>query len=66
MLSLTTTAMPETQPTFLSRALDDGHARLTGEGKTERIHYIAAGHSERYSDPEEKVLLHGIVWVAGE
>ncbi|MDR0736405.1 MAG: type I restriction enzyme HsdR N-terminal domain-containing protein, partial [Zoogloeaceae bacterium] len=44
-----------TQPSFLRRAFDDGLARLAGEGKTERIHYIAAGHSERWADPEEKV-----------
>ena len=41
--------------TFLARALDDGHAEIAGEGRNERIHYIAAGHSERWADPEEKV-----------
>ena len=41
--------------TFLDRALADGHAEITGAGRNERIHYIAAGHSERWSDPEEKV-----------
>ncbi len=41
--------------TFLERAIADGHAEITGEGKTERIHYIAADHSERWADPEEKV-----------
>ncbi len=41
--------------TFLNRALDDGHAEITGGGRNERIHYIAAEHSERWSDPEEKV-----------
>ena len=41
--------------TFLNRALADGHAEITGEGRNERIHYVAAGHSERWSDPEEKV-----------
>ena len=41
--------------TFLTRALADGHAEITGEGRNERIHYIAAGHSERWGDPEEKV-----------
>lgn len=44
-----------TTKTYLERAIEDGHAKLTGEGKTQRIHYIAADHSERYSDPEEKV-----------
>ena len=40
---------------FIERAILDGLAELTGEGKSERIHYIAAGHTERWSDPEEKV-----------
>ena len=46
---------PAPSDTYLSRALTDGHAEITGEGRNERIHYIAAGHSERWSDPEEKV-----------
>ncbi len=41
--------------TFLERAVTEGHAKLTGEGKGERIHYVAASHSERWADPEEKV-----------
>lgn len=41
--------------TYLSRALELGQAEITGEGRNERIRYIAAGHSERWSDPEEKV-----------
>ena len=41
--------------TFLDRALNDGHAEITGEGRNERIRYVAADHSERWSDPEEKV-----------
>ena len=41
--------------TFLARALTDGHAEISGEGRNERIHYVAAMHSERWSDPEEKV-----------
>jgi type I restriction enzyme M protein len=40
---------------FLQRAFDDGLARLVGEGKTERIHYLDVAHSERWSDPEEKI-----------
>ena len=46
--------MPETG-TCLKRAFVDGHAELIGEGKSERIHYKAAAHKERWSDPEEKV-----------
>ena len=41
--------------TYLTRALADGYAEITGEGRNERIHYIAVGHSERWADPEEKV-----------
>ncbi|MDR0674188.1 MAG: N-6 DNA methylase [Zoogloeaceae bacterium] len=41
--------------TYLQQAFGDGLAELSGEGKTERIHYIAAAHSERWSDPEEKI-----------
>ena len=41
--------------TYLERALQEGLAELSGEGRTERIHYIDADHSERWSDPEEKV-----------
>ena len=41
--------------TYLNRALADGHAEITGEGRNERIRYVAAGHSDRWSDPEEKV-----------
>lgn len=45
-----------TQPkTYLEQAIEGGHAKISGEGKAQRIHYIAASHSERYSDPEEKV-----------
>ena len=49
--------MPEAtgRQTDLDRAIADGHAELIGEGRTQRIRYIAADHSERWSDPEEKV-----------
>jgi type I restriction enzyme M protein len=43
------------EKTFLERAIEDGHVEFTGEGKTERIQYIAANHSERWADAEEKV-----------
>jgi type I restriction enzyme M protein len=45
----------EKPKTYLEQAIEDGHAELSGEGKKERIYYIAAEHSERWSDPEEKV-----------
>ena len=41
--------------TFFDRALADGHAEISGAGRNERIHYVAAMHSERWTDPEEKV-----------
>ena len=43
--------------TYLNRALVDGRAEITGEGRNGRIHYMAADHSARWSDnaPEEKV-----------
>lgn len=44
-----------TTKTNLEQAIDDGHARITGDGKIQRIHYVEASHSERWSDPEEKV-----------
>ena len=48
--------MPNNQEkTHLERAFEDGLAEIVSEGKTERIHYIAANRKERWSDPEEKV-----------
>src|SRR5579862_596199 len=41
--------------TFLERAISDGHASIVGEGRTQRIHYVAASHSERWSDIQEKI-----------
>ncbi|MCY4653866.1 MAG: N-6 DNA methylase [Dehalococcoidia bacterium] len=48
------TTMPDNQ-TYVERALEEGLAELYGEGRNQRIRYIAADHSERWSDPEEKV-----------
>jgi type I restriction enzyme M protein len=41
--------------TYLQRAILDGHAELVEEGKSQRILYIATGHREIFSDPEEQV-----------
>ena len=41
--------------TYLDRAIKDGHTQLTGEGKSQKITYLAVNHSEKYNDPEEKV-----------
>lgn len=43
------------QPPFLAYAIRDGLVTFEGEGKTERIRYVAADHKERWADPEEKV-----------
>ena len=42
---------------YLDKAIKDGHAKITGEGKQTKIIYIAINHSENYTenDPEEKV-----------
>ena len=41
--------------TYLKQAIQDGHAKLTGEGKQQKITYVAVNHTERYNDPEEQV-----------
>jgi type I restriction enzyme M protein len=52
-----TTQMPSGSPLedFLARAISDGHAELIGEGRSRRVSYVALGHTELYSDPEEQV-----------
>ncbi len=40
---------------YLDLAIEEGRAEITGEGRNERVRYIAADHSERWADPEEKV-----------
>ena len=40
---------------YLERAVTEGHAEITGEGKSERIHYRDANYSRRWDHPEEKV-----------
>ncbi len=41
--------------TYLERAINDGHAKFSGEGKQQKITYIAVNQTERYTDPEEQV-----------
>jgi type I restriction enzyme M protein len=41
--------------TYLDRAFRDGHAKITGEGKQQKILYVAVDQTERFSDPEEQV-----------
>jgi type I restriction enzyme M protein len=40
---------------FLDRAIADGHAEISGEGKQRKILYVAVNQSERYAEPEEQV-----------
>lgn len=40
---------------YLHRAINEGHARIAGEGRSRRIEYLAIGRSERLGDPEERV-----------
>jgi len=41
--------------TLTERALAEGHLRIDRSAKTEKIFYVSANRSERWSDPEEKV-----------
>src|ERR1700730_10957794 len=41
--------------TFLERAISDGHAKILGAGRTQRIHFVAAGQTERWSDKQQKI-----------
>ena len=47
--------MKQETMTYLEQAIQDNLASISGEGKKQRIHYHAIDHSERYSNPEEKV-----------
>jgi len=40
---------------YLEKALKDGYIQLTGEGNQQKIVYLPMHHTERFSDPEEKV-----------
>jgi type I restriction enzyme M protein len=40
---------------YLKQAIEDGYLRLDQSGRFEKIHYVAANRSERWSDSEEKV-----------
>lgn len=43
------------EATYLERALKDGFAQLNGDGKQQKITYVAVNVTEKYDDPEEKV-----------
>lgn len=40
---------------LISRAVSDGHLTIEGEGRSERVTYVASGKSELFGDPEERV-----------
>ncbi len=42
--------------TYFEVALADGQVQLAGDSRNERIYYVAAEHSGRYSNPEEQVV----------
>ena len=42
-------------PSYLDRALAEGHAQLNGDPANPRIRYVAVNRTERLSDPEEVV-----------
>lgn len=46
---------PPNRASYLKHAADDGLVKFTGEGKSERIHYVDGKHSERWADPEAKI-----------
>ena len=41
--------------TYLERSIAAGHVRIETSSRGERVVYVAAEHSERWSDPEEKI-----------
>jgi type I restriction enzyme M protein len=41
--------------THLEHALKDGFVKMVGEGKQQKIKYLAVNHTERYADPEEQI-----------
>ena len=40
---------------LIQRAIKDGYLQLIVSGNTEKIRYVIVNHSEKWSDPEEKV-----------
>jgi type I restriction enzyme M protein len=40
---------------YLEKAIKDRHVVLTGDGKKQKITYVAVNQTENYSDPEEQV-----------
>ena len=40
---------------YLDRAIADGHADISGEGRSQQIHYIGSGYVGNYAGPEERI-----------
>ena len=40
---------------YLERAIADGHAKFSGEGKQQKIIYVAFNHTERYADSNNDI-----------
>ena len=55
LCNISTTSLSANPMSYLEKALEDGHVTFSGNGKGERITYVAVNHSERFGDPEEKV-----------
>ena len=43
--------------TYIEKAIKAGHAKISGNGKQQKITYIAVDQPERYSGPEEQSVL---------
>jgi len=41
--------------TYFDRAIKDRHSKIAGEGKQQKILYLAINQTERFSDPEDQV-----------
>lgn len=47
--------MPTIASPYFDHAIKDGHAKLLGEGRQQKVLYVAVNHTEKYSDPERHV-----------
>ncbi len=45
----------EERLTYFDQAVADGHLRITGPTGSDRVVYVAVNHSDRLTDPEERV-----------
>ena len=40
---------------YLDRAISDRHADISGEGRSQQVHYIGSGYVGNYAGPEERI-----------